>query len=276
MSFLKNRTVLGVICIVLSLIICFAITPLFNSSLSQKVGIVRVVKDIKTGEQITKDMVQTIEVGSFNLPKDVVKSTDTAVGKYITADLVAGDYILKAKLTEVPTEGNAYLYNLNGQKQAISVTIKNFSIGLSGKLISGDIVSVIVPDYRKQGTTVIPAELQYVQVIAVTANTGYDTDGGKQAADTVKNDNEKVLPATVTLLTTPEQSKILAELEADGKLHMSLVYRGTKENAAKFLESQDAVIAKLYPKSVGKNEAVKKEGTSELKYTMPEKETSKP
>ena len=150
MSFLKNRTVLGVICIVLSLIICFAITPLFNPSLSQKVGIVRVVKDIKTGEQITKDMVQTIEVGSFNLPKDVVKSTDAAVGKYITADLIAGDYILKAKLTEVPTEGNAYLYNLNGQKQAISVTIKNFSIGLSGKLISGDIVSVMIIESREQ------------------------------------------------------------------------------------------------------------------------------
>lgn len=30
MRFLKNRTVLGVLCIVLSLIICFAVTPLFN------------------------------------------------------------------------------------------------------------------------------------------------------------------------------------------------------------------------------------------------------
>lgn len=248
MSFLKNRTVLGTICIVLSLIICFAVTPLFNSSLSQKVSIVRVTKDIKTGDQITKDMVQTIEVGSFNLPKDVVKSTDTAVGKYTTADLLAGDYILKAKLTDISTQGNAYLYNLNGEKQAISVTIKNFSNGLSGKLISGDIVSVIAPDYRKQGTTVIPIELQYVEVIAVTANTGYDTDGAKQAVDTMKNDNQKALPSTVTLLASPEQAKILAELDSDGKLHLSLVYRGSKDNAAKFIDSQDVVLAKLYPK----------------------------
>lgn len=34
MSFLKNRTVLGVICILLSLVICFAVTPLFNSGKS--------------------------------------------------------------------------------------------------------------------------------------------------------------------------------------------------------------------------------------------------
>ena len=30
MRFLKNRTVLGVLCIVLSLIICFAVTPLVS------------------------------------------------------------------------------------------------------------------------------------------------------------------------------------------------------------------------------------------------------
>lgn len=269
MSFLKNRTVLGIICIVLSLIICFAVTPLFNSGLSQKVGIIRVTKDIKAGDQITKDKVQTIEVGSFNLPKDVVKSMDTAVGKYATTDLLAGDYILQAKLADVPTEGNAYLYNLNGEKQAISVTIKNFSDGLSGKLISGDIVSVIAPDYKKQGTTVIPPELQYVEVIAVTANTGYDTDAKKQAEDT--EDKEKALPSTVTLLASPEQSKILAELDADSKLHLSLVYRGTQENAAKFIEVQDKVMAKLYPKAGEKDKTAEKEGVAGTDHTVPGK-----
>ena len=36
MRFLKNRTVLGVLCIVLSLIICFAVTPLFNKAMSER------------------------------------------------------------------------------------------------------------------------------------------------------------------------------------------------------------------------------------------------
>lgn len=44
MSFLKNRTVVGVICILLSLLICFGLTPLFNQSVSQKAEIVRVIK----------------------------------------------------------------------------------------------------------------------------------------------------------------------------------------------------------------------------------------
>lgn len=248
MNFIKNRTVLGVLCIVLSLIICFAVTPLFNAEISRKVNIVRVTKDIKTGDKITKDMVQTVEVGGYNLPNNVMKNKDTVIGKFVIADMKAGDYILNSKLTDTPAADNVYLYNLSGEKQAISVTIKSFADGLSGKLISADIVSVIAPDYKKQGTTVIPAELKYVEVIGVTASTGNDIDTKNNGnTESKTTDKEKNLPSTVTLLVSPEQSKILADLEADGKLHLSLVYRGSKENAAKFTEAQDKVLADLYP-----------------------------
>lgn len=243
MQFVKNRTVIGVLCIVLSLIICFAVTPLFNQSISEKTEIVRVVKPVKVGEEITAEKVKTVEVGGYNLPNDVVKNLDTAIGKFASADLAPGDYIITSKIAEEPAAENAYLYNLNGEKQAISVSVKAFANGLSGKLQSGDIVSVIAPDYRKQGATVIPAELQYVEVIAVTANSGYDANTGEQAEE----DSEKELPGTVTLLVTPEQAKVLAELEADGKLHIALVYRGDKINAAAFITAQESVLLELYP-----------------------------
>lgn len=252
MSFLKNRTVIGVICIVLSLIICFAVTPLFNKGMSQKTEIVRVTKDIKIGDEITKDMVQTVEVGGYNLPEDVVKNTETVLGKFASADMVPGDYIISSKIADEPAAENAYLYNLTGEKQAMSVSVKSFATGLSGKLVSGDIVSIIAPDYKKQGATVIPPELQYVEVIAVTAGSGYDANTGEQ-----EDSEEKELPSTVTFLVTPEQSKILAMLEADGTLHVSLVYRGSKENAAKFIEAQQTVLTKLYP-------SVEEESTEQL------------
>lgn len=65
MSFLKNRTVVGVICILLSLLICFGLTPLFNQSVSQKAEIVRVVQPIRAGDEITESMVQIVEVGGY-------------------------------------------------------------------------------------------------------------------------------------------------------------------------------------------------------------------
>jgi pilus assembly protein CpaB len=250
----RNRTVIGVLCILLALIICFGVTPLFSRSASEKTEIIRVTKDIKEGDEITAEMVQTVEVGAYNLPQNLMTDKKEIVGKYATADLAVGDYILSSKLSTVPAAENAYLYNLDGTKQAISVTIKSFATGLSGKLESGDIVTVIVADYQGKGETAIPPELQYVEVISVTASSGYDANTGEVV-------DEKELPSTVTLLVTTEQAKVLAELEQDSELHLALVYRGTPENAAKFIAAQDALIKELYAEPKPENGGETAEGT---------------
>ncbi|PYG86795.1 pilus assembly protein CpaB [Ruminiclostridium sufflavum DSM 19573] len=249
MGLFKNRTVVGVGCIVLSLLICFGITPLFNKGISQKTEIVRVTKEINTGDEITKDMVQIVEVGGYNLPQNVIRKKDTVVGSYALADMSVGDYILDTKVSKIPAAENEYLYNLDGSKQAISITIKSFANGLSGKLQSGDIVSVIAPDYKKQGATVIPPELRYVEVISVTTSSGYDANTGEQKDKS--KEYERELPSTVTLLVTPEQGNILASLEADGASHLSLVYRETPENTKKFLDMQTKILGELYPSEKG-------------------------
>ena len=254
MKIFRNRTVIGVLCILLALIICFGVTPLFSRSASEKTEIVRVTKDIKEGNEITAEMVQTVEVGAYNLPQNLMTDKKEVVGKYATADLAAGDYILSSKLSAVPAAENAYLYNLDGTKQAISVTIKSFAVGLSGKLESGDIVTVIVADYQGKGETAIPPELQYVEVISVTASSGYDANTGEVV-------DEKELPSTVTLLVTTEQAKVLAELEQDSELHLALVYRGTPENADKFIAAQDALIEELYAEPEPENSGETAEGT---------------
>lgn len=254
MKIFRNRTVIGVLCILLALIICFGVTPLFSRSASEKTEIVRVTKNIKEGDEITAEMVQTVEVGAYNLPQNLMTDKKEVVGKYATADLAAGDYILSSKLSAVPAAENAYLYNLDGTKQAISVTIKSFAVGLSGKLESGDIVTVIVADYQGKGETAIPPELQYVEVISVTASSGYDANTGEVV-------DEKELPSTVTLLVTTEQAKVLAELEQDSELHLALVYRGTPENAAKFIAAQDALIEELYAEPEPENSGETAEGT---------------
>ena len=254
MKIFRNRTVIGVLCILLALIICFGVTPLFSRSASEKTEIVRVTMDIKEGDEITAEMVQTVEVGAYNLPQNLMTDKKAVVGKYATADLAAGDYILSSKLSAVPAAENAYLYNLDGTKQAISVTIKSFATGLSGKLESGDIVTAIVADYQGKGETAIPPELQYVEVISVTASSGYDANTGEVV-------DEKELPSTVTLLVTTEQAKVLAELEQDSELHLALVYRGTPENAAKFIAAQDALIEELYAEPEPENSGETAEGT---------------
>lgn len=240
MKIFRNRTVIGVICILLSLAICFGVTPMFTRSASEKTTALRVSAPIANGDEITKDMVESVEVGAYNLPLNISTEKEDVIGKYATADLDVGDYILTSKLSDEPAAENAYLYNLDGSKQAMSVSIKSFATGLSGKLKSGDIVSVVVADYQGLGETVIPPELQYVEVISVTADSGYDANTEENTPE------EKELPSTVTLLVTVEQAKVLASLEQDSNIHLSLVYRGDEEKRAAFIEAQDELILELY------------------------------
>ena len=242
MKFLKNRTVLGVVCIALALIICFAITPLFNASKSSTMKIIRIKSDVKIGQEISAKDIEVVEVGAYNMPSEVLQKSEEVVGKFAAAEMIKGEYVLAAKVSDIPASENAYLYNLTGEKRAISITIPSFAGGLSGKLISGDIVSVIAVDYKEKGETVVPDELQYVEVIAVT-----DSKGNDDETVTVKPDGEEEteLPETVTLLVTPEQANILAELEAEGEIHVALVYRGTPENAQKFISAQEKYLEEM-------------------------------
>ena len=255
MKFLKNRTVLGVVCIALALIICFAITPLFNTSKSSTMKIVRVKSDLKIGQEITSKDIEVVEVGAYNMPSEVVQKSEDVVGKYAASEMIKGEYVLAAKISDSPASENAYLYNLTGEKRAISITIPSFAGGLSGKLISGDIVSIIAVDFKEKGETVVPEELQYVEVIAVT-----DKKGNDDETVTVKPDGEEEteLPETVTLLVTPEQANILAELEAEGEIHVALVYRGTAENAQKFISAQEKFLEELATEKDNEKENINK------------------
>ena len=265
MKFLKNRTVLGIVCIVLALIICFAITPLFNASKSSTMKIIRIKNDMKIGQEITSKDVESVEVGAYNMPSDVAQKSEDVVGKYAAMEMIKGEYILPTKISDTPASENAYLYGLTGEKRAISITIPSFAGGLSGKLISGDIVSIIAVDYKEKGETVVPEELQYVEVIAVT-----DSKGNDDETVTVKPDGEEEveLPETVTLLVTPVQANILAELEAEGEIHVALVYRGTAENAQKFISAQAKLLEELTLEDEKESNTV--EGTAQKKELQSE------
>lgn len=231
----KNRTVLGASCIVLAFVICFVLSPLLSRTSEQTVKIVRATAEIKSGDEITKDMVSEISMSSANQPENVLSDTKQVIGKYAAMDMTKGDYVLANKVADAPYIENTYLAGLNGENRAISITLKTFATGLSGKLKSGDIVSVISPDHKKTGMTVVPVDLQYLEVIAATGKSGADVEVTGETEETE-------LPNTVTLLANEQQAKSLAELEKNGTIHLSLVYRGARKIAEQFLQAQKEVL----------------------------------
>lgn len=235
---MKNRTVIGIVCIVLAVAVTFVVSPFVNKISDQKTEVVRFTADIGHGVKITEKHIELAEISNSALPDKVLKTKDAVLGKYATADLFKGDIATESKVTDNANTANDVMASLKGDKVAMSITISSFAGGLSGKLENGDIVSIYVTD--KDDVTEVPAALKYVKVITTT------TSGGIDENDVVENeDGSFELPTTITVLVTVEQAKILANYEENSVMHVALVYRGNDATAEKFLKVQDEYLDKV-------------------------------
>ena len=244
MKIFRNRYTLIFLSVLTAAALCFYIAPKINRTQSSQVQIVRVTQKIPENTQITEKMITTVPVGGYNLPSNVVKDEKDVIGKWTLAELDPNDQILTTKLSD--KSGSPYLSNLDENKEAISISIKSFPAGLSGKLQSGDILSLIVTNYGNGKQTITPPELKYVKLLAATNAQGNDTTQVKQdddQNDKSTDDQSKNIPSTLTLLVNPEQAQKLADYEANGSLYAALVFRGPSDKAKEFLEQQDNYFA---------------------------------
>lgn len=232
---MKNRTIIGVICVVAALVLSFAVAPLVNRFSDSRFEIVCVKRDVTKGHQITEDDIETVTVGGYGLPSDVIKDKAAVIGKYAVCDMVNEDILLPSKLTDNADSADDVFMNLDGSQVAMSITIQSFAGGLSGKLANGDIVQLIVN--TDDDGSFVPDELQYVRVITSTTAKGIDKD------ELIRNeDGSYELPTTLTLLVDTYQAKLLAEYENNCKIHAVLVSRGNYELANKFLNMQESIL----------------------------------
>ncbi len=72
-----------------------------------EVAVVRLLADLKKGEQITEDKVEIDYILEENVPINAIRELEKVVGKYLTTDVFTGEFLFAAKL--VASEGeNAY------------------------------------------------------------------------------------------------------------------------------------------------------------------------
>ena len=234
---MKNRTIIGIICMIAAVAITFAAGPLVNRMTSDTTTVLRLKEDVNQGAQLTEDHLEEVKVNTAALPAGVLTDAAQIVGKYAVSNLYAGDCLTEDKISDNADSAEDIFASLDGNKIAVSVPIPTFAAGLSGKLQNGDIISLIFVD-KDGNESVIPPELQYVKVITAT------TAGGIDKEDIIKNeDGSFEIPSTVTVLVNSEQALLLAKYEAEGKIQAALVFRGEKEKADEFLAKQDSVFA---------------------------------
>ncbi|MCM1543399.1 MAG: pilus assembly protein CpaB, partial [Blautia sp.] len=106
------------------------------------------------------------------------------------------------------------------------------------KLQPGDIIRI----YHFLDTAKEVPELRYVRVLSVTDSGGVNVDNAKELAE----DEEKQQSATITVLASTEQARIITELENDGVAHVALVSRGNDALAEELLAQQAQTLLEIY------------------------------
>jgi len=251
---LKNKIVVGILCILAGIFISFAALPALQGNVQRSYeSVVRMKENVQAGTQITADMLETVNVPA-SLIQDGVKDFSEAVGRYAESGLYAGDYLTHEKISVSIEKENALTAGTEKGKMVVSVTIPSLASGVSGRLLPGDIVTVIVlpKDDMNQslgiepeaamssdsGVVVYP-ELRYLEVCMVTAADGADADVEG------KPEEKNMLPETISFYVNEQQAMRLAELEEDNIIQLAFVARG--EAAMQFIPDSERIFnAEVY------------------------------
>ena len=250
---LNNRFIFGILSLVLAAVIAFVALPTIARQTNGKTEIVRITQPVLKGEKITSDNAEVVEVGGYNLPSNVAHSLSDVEGLYVTAELAAGDYILTSKVSTVPVSSDVALNDIPSGKVAISLTVKTLASGLSDKLQPGDIIRI----YHFLETAEEVPELRFVKVLSVTDSDGINVDNTKEPTE----DEEPQQSATITVLASPEQARIITEMENDGVAHVALISRNNDQLAEELLAEQDKTLQEIYfPETLVEENAESQDG----------------
>jgi pilus assembly protein CpaB len=221
----KNRAVIGVICLVLASLIAFVAIPIINHLTVQTTHVVKVVTDVSMGTQITREMVEEVEVGKLNLPDDVANEIGQIIGDtplYITSDLKAGDMVRACKLTKTLVLPANKIRQMERNEFTYTIDIDR---SYKSRLLPNDIVTFTTYD-EDSGTISTVPELRYVSVVTTTTSDGIDILSENQVAP----DGKQLKAETITFILNDTQLRVLQQLQQSKNFMMALKCRGDEAN----------------------------------------------
>lgn len=111
---MKNRTIIGIICLILAVVVTFIVAPVINRLSEETQEVVVILKDVKQGSEITKDMVKLEDYAKNNIPKGAITKTETVLGQYAACvfftDSGLQEYIAKCTHRARPEEKPGFTY----------------------------------------------------------------------------------------------------------------------------------------------------------------------
>lgn len=118
---MKNRTIIGIVCMILAVAMTFAVAPLLNRLTSDTTTVVRLKQEVGRGAKITAEQVETVKVKT-----DTKEELETALS-IITTSYVRSDDIVAAvreNIKYIKPPLRDVFKSFEGEATAISSNIK--------------------------------------------------------------------------------------------------------------------------------------------------------
>lgn len=258
MKILRNKFLIGILCIVIGVTVGFVLLPKSQDADINMTKIVRLTQDVEAGTKLEEKMLEIATIPAESVPDGASSVLESFLNRYASSQLYEGDILTSAKVRDTLVDPVAAAAAKG--KQLVSVTVPSLSAGVSGTLQPGDVVSIMVTskvtqfnqnlglmtpvedseetsDWQtggslissvtKESQTYIPEELRYLEVCKVSSSDGTDAlvNGDKDKEEPNR------LPVTITFYATEAQALKLAEVEQNGEIHVTFVARGDAADA---------------------------------------------
>ena len=268
MKILRNKFLIGILCIVIGVTVGFVLLPRSQDADINMTRVVRLRQDVEAGAKLEEAMMEIATIPAESVPDGASSALESFLNRYASTPLYKGDVLTAAKVRDTLVDPVAAAAAKG--KQLVSVTVPSLSAGVSGTLQPGDVVSIMVTSkvtqfnqnlglltpaedsedeplqggglissVTRESQTWIPEELRYLEVCKVSSSDGTDAlvNGDKN------KDEPNRLPVTITFYATGEQALKLAEVEQNGEIHVTFLARGDAADA--YIPRAERVLADL-------------------------------
>ena len=270
MKILRNKFLIGILCIVIGVTVGFVLLPKSQDADINMTKVVRLTQDVAAGTKLEEKMLEIATIPAESVPDGASSALESFLNRYASSQLYEGDILTAAKVRDTLVDPVAAAAAKG--KQLVSVTVPSLSAGVSGTLQPGDVVSIMVTskvtqfnqnlglmtpvedseetsDWQtggslissvtKESQTYIPEELRYLEVCKVSSSDGTDAlvNGDKDKEEPNR------LPVTITFYATEAQALKLAEVEQNGEIHVTFVARGDAADA--YIPREERVLADI-------------------------------
>lgn len=254
MKLIRNKFIIGILCIAIGVTAGFILLPRSQRNEISMTQVVRLTQNVKAGEQLTTENLETTTIPAANVPGGASSLVDTYWGKYAVTQLFAGDILTATKVRDTLVDPVAA--GAAKGKQLVSLTVPTLTAGVSGTLLPGDVVAVMVTSkvtqFNQQLGLLVATEQSTITTTPESEDgEGEDSDGdinsgiNQTLISSIQKESETYIPEELRYLevckvTSSDGTDALVNAAKDpdvpNRLPATITFYVTEEQALKLAE----------------------------------------